>query len=157
MHRSSYALVAALLVAPLAARAQETTPPAAMPSVTLPKELDRVLRDYETAWRARDAAAVSRLFTEDGFVLQNGRAPVRGRSAIAAQYAVGIGGPLRLRALGWAAADTVGYIVGAYGYGEGENVADIGKWTLTLKRRAGGPWMIFSDMDNGSAPPRAPR
>lgn len=30
-----------------------------------------------------------------------------------------------------------------------------GKFTLTLKRVGDGPWLIFSDMDNTSAPPRA--
>ncbi len=46
-----------------------------------------------------------------------------------------------------------GYIVGAYSYGN--NVGDTGKFTLTLKRVDDGPWLIFSDMDNTSAPPRA--
>lgn len=46
-----------------------------------------------------------------------------------------------------------GYIVGAYSYGN--NVGDTGKFTLTLKRAGNGPWLIFSDMDNSNAPPRA--
>jgi len=35
----------------------------------------------------------------------------------------------------------------------------MGKYTLTLRRTPGGPWLIFSDMDNGNQPPRqaAPR
>jgi hypothetical protein len=36
-----------------------------LPSVTLPPELDRVLRDYEKAWQARDAAGLAALFAED--------------------------------------------------------------------------------------------
>lgn len=46
-----------------------------------------------------------------------------------------------------------GYIIGAYRYGSNEG--DTGKFTLTLKRVGDGPWLIFSDMDNTSAPPRA--
>jgi hypothetical protein len=49
--------------------AQQGTAPAGLPSVTLPPELDRVLRDYETAWTAKDAARLAKLFAEDGYVL----------------------------------------------------------------------------------------
>ena len=135
------------------------SPPAPLPSVTLPPALDRVLRDYERAWRSGDATAVAALFAEDGYVLQSGRNPIRGRAAIANAYKGQAGGPLKLRAFAYAASDTTGYILGAYGYGEGDTVADMGKYTVTLRRSRGGPWLLFSDMDNGnqqrrqSAPP----
>ena len=122
--------------------------PAPLPTASLPPELDRVLRDYERAWRAGDAAGLSALFAEDGFVLQGGRAPVRGRDAIRTAYTGQGGAGLRLRALAFSVADTVGYIIGAYGYGE--TSGDQGKFTLTLRRSRGGPWQIFSDMDNAS-------
>ena len=118
-----------------------------LPSVTLPAELERVLRDYEREWSARNPEGLAALFTDDGFVLQPGRAPVRGRAAIAEAYR-GSGGPLALRALAYATADTVGYIIGGYAVGTGE--PDIGKFTLTLRRSPGGPWRIASDMDNGN-------
>jgi len=148
-------MVAGVAPAPLAAQSAPTpvTPPSVTPSVTLPAELDRVLRDYERLWRAGDAAALSRLFAPDGFVLQSGRPPVRGRAAIATAYAGQGGGELRLRALAYATADTVGYIVGAYAYGADD---DVGKFTLTLRRTRGGPWLIFSDMDNASRRPTRP-
>lgn len=60
---------------------------------------------------------------------------------------------LQLRALAYAHADTVGYIIGAYGYGDAPG--DQGKFTLTL-RRVGGRWLIASDMDNGNQPRRPP-
>jgi len=126
------------------------SPPAPLPSVTLPPPLDRVLRDYEHAWRSGDATAVAALFAEDGYVLQSGRNPIRGRAAIANAYKGQAGGPLKLRAFAYAASDTTGYILGAYGYGEGDNVPDMGKYTVTLRRSRGGPWLLFSDMDNGN-------
>lgn len=126
-----------------------------LPSVQLPPALDRVLRDYERAWRARDAAALAALFAEDGFVLQSGRPPIRGRPAIEAVYAGQGGGMLRLRALAYGTQDSVGFIIGGYRYEDGG--ADVGKFTLTLRRTARGPWMIFSDMDNPNQPPRLPR
>ncbi len=125
--------------------------PVELPSVVLSPELDRVLRDYEAAWRRGDAAALAALFTEDGFILQGGRAPVRGRGAIQMAYTGQGGGPLRLRALAAATADTVAYIIGAYGYGD--TPGDQGKFTLTLRRAADGRWLIFSDMDNTNRTP----
>lgn len=121
--------------------------------VSLPPDLDRVLRDYERAWQRRDAAALADLFAEDGFVLANGRPPVRGRAAIRAAYAEA-GGPLSLRALAYATDGSLGHILGAYSLKPGE--ADLGKFTLTLRRRADGRWLIFSDMDNPSQPSRQP-
>jgi hypothetical protein len=148
-----HAMALVCVVAPFeSARAQTPSPSPELPSVTLPTELDRVLRDYERAWRGADATALAALFSVDGFVLQNGRAPVRGRDAIGRAYSGQAGGPLRLRALAYAASDTAGYIIGAYGYGE--TPGDMGKFTLTLRRARGAKWEIFSDMDNGNQPRR---
>ncbi len=134
---------------------QNVTEPAAsaeLPDVTLPTQLGRVLRDYERAWRAGDAAALAALFAEDGFVLQSNRPPIRGRPAIQAAYEGQGGGPLRLRALAFATEDSIGYIIGAYGYDN--TPGDTGKFTLTLHRAPGGTWLIFSDMDNPNASPQ---
>ena len=118
----------------------------------LPPDLDRVIRDYERAWRAGDAKAIASLFTEDGVLLQNYRLPIRGRSAIQAVYEGDQGSPLRLRAIAYAAGDTVGFIVGGYRYGDAPH--DIGKFTITLQRSPGEPWLISSDMDSMNAPPK---
>jgi ketosteroid isomerase-like protein len=120
-----------------------------LPSVELPPALDRVLRDYERAWQARDPNALAALFVEDGFVLSNGRLPVRGRSDSRAAYKDG-GGPLSLRALAYATEGAVGYIVGAYGPRAGEK--DTGKFVLALRRDPEGRWLIAADMDNSSQP-----
>ncbi|MCX2892831.1 nuclear transport factor 2 family protein [Stenotrophomonas lactitubi] len=151
MRRSRLAVIllsGLLMAGPVVA--QESA--ARLADVALPAALDRVLRDYEQAWRTGDAKALAGLFAEDGFILQSNQPPVRGRAAIEAAYAGQGSSPLRLRALAFAAEETTGYIVGAYTYGN--NVGDTGKFTLTLKRVADGPWMIFSDMDNTNAPPR---
>ena len=141
---------ATAVLAPVGAQTPSTAEAPPLASITLPPELDRVLRDYERAWRSGDAGAVAALFAERGYVLQAGRMPVRGRAAVAAAYKGQAGGPLRLRAFGYSAGDTTGYILGAYGYGEGTDVPDMGKFTVTLRRDRGGPWQIFSDMDNGN-------
>lgn len=144
--------VAGMMVATSAgAQGAPPSPPVSVPTVTLPPALDRVLRDYERAWRSGDAAALAALFAEDGFVLQTGRAPIRGRAAITAAYTGQGGSPLVLHALAGSVADTVGYIIGTYDYGTVG--PEQGKFTLTLRRRAGGPWLIFSDMDNSTRRP----
>jgi len=158
--KSSQLLCALLLSAsisiPLGAQVRPDTSGAPqLPSVELPPELARVLTDYEVEWR-RGGAAVAQLFTEDGFVLSGGRPPIRGRAAIAEHYGSGGKGPLSLRALAFAAEGSVGYIIGAYTTERG--AADIGKFTLTLRKRPDGRWMIVSDMDNPNRRPqmRAP-
>ena len=154
MRRTRLAMMfcsALLLASPAIAYDAEGAQP--LPDAALPAPLERVLRDYEQAWRTGDAKALAGLFTEDGIVLQSNQPPVRGRSAIEAAYAGQGSSPLRLRALAYAVEGNTGYIIGAYSYGN--NVEDTGKFTLTLKRVGDGPWMIFSDMDNGNAPPRA--
>jgi ketosteroid isomerase-like protein len=133
--------------------AQQAPPEAqAPPSVTLPDAIDRVLRDYEKAWSARDAEALAVLFTPDGFVLPNGRPPARGRAAIREAYA-GAGGPLALRALDFAVEGDVGWIIGAYA--ESREAPDTGKFILAL-RKGNGKWLIAADIDNSNRRPRPP-
>ena len=133
-----------LLVSVLAALPAEQP---SQSSVTLPPELDRILRDYETAWRNKNAAALAALFAEDGFVLSNGVPPVRGRAQIEKHY-TGEGGALFLRAFAYSTEGSLGYILGGYTQQEGQ--PDMGKFTLTLRKGEDGRWLIFSDMDNGN-------
>ena len=134
--------------------AAQEPPGTALPSVTLPPELDRVLRDYERAWEAKDAAALSGLFTDDGFVLSNGRPPVRGTAAIREAYAGSSGGPLSLRAFSYSVDGTVAYIIGAYSESPGK--PDIGKFILALRKSGKGKWLIAADIDNVNRRPRPP-
>jgi uncharacterized protein (TIGR02246 family) len=118
-----------------------------LPTITLPAPLQRVLTDYETAWRNKDAVALAALFAEDGFVLSSGTPPVRGRAGIEKHYA-GAGGPLALRAIAFGIDGALAWIVGGFARSAGE--PDNGKFTLTLKRDKSGRWLINSDMDNGN-------
>ena len=139
--------VSVLLAGPVGA---QTAPDPSLPTITLPRPLARVLTDYEVAWSHKDAAALAALFAEDGFVLPNGRPPVRGRPAIRKHYE-GKGGPLALRALAFAVKEPVAYIIGGFARQQGE--PDVGKFTLTLSRASDGRWLIMSDMDNGNSRP----
>lgn len=139
-------ILAALVLAPAAGAAQQAAADT-LESMTLPPALDRVLRDYERAWEAGDAAALAALFTADGFVPSR-HGWRRGQSAIREQYS-GAGGPLRLRAHAYAVQDSVGYIIGAYGYDAGPGG---GKFILALRRGADGRWLIAADLDNANRP-----
>ncbi len=145
--RKAMLAISVLFLSGAAAVVQQQAAPAQEPSIKLPPALGRVLTDYEAAWRSRDAAALARLFREDGFVLPSGRLPVRGRTAIE-KYYTGQGGPLALRAIAFAADGGVGYIIGGFAGKEGE--PDSGKFTLTLRKGAGGRWLIMSDMDSSN-------
>jgi ketosteroid isomerase-like protein len=140
-----------LIGSPTSAQAPDVT---AQPSVELPAGLARVLRDYERAWGSKNAPALAALFAEDGYVLPNGGAPVKGRAAIEKHYA-GAGGPLLLRAFAFAADGSAGYIIGGYAHEAG--AADAGKFTLTLRKGPDGRWLIVSDMDSSNRRPSRPQ
>jgi len=127
---------------------QPVPPP--LPAVALPPALDRVLRDYERYWRTGDAVALSELFTTDGFVARRG-GWIRGRAAIRDAYTE-VGSDLRLRPLAYGIADSVGYIVGAYGYGDTASTTDTGRFLLALRQPAGTRWLIAADLDGTNRP-----
>lgn len=128
--------------------AQEQRTYEALPSVQLPESLDRVLRDYETAWAAGDEAALAALFTEDGFV-PTPPGWVRGRAGITRVYE-NSSGPLLLRALAFSVSDSVAYIIGAYNYGDPVGAIDGGKFLLALRKEPSGKWLIAADLDNSN-------
>jgi hypothetical protein len=127
--------------------------PLGLPPVELPAALDRVLRDYERAWKEGDGELLAALFTIDGMTLANESLPVRGRSAIAAGISKP-GGDLQLRAFAWATSDTVGYIIGGFRYPT--TTGPGGKFVLALRRGPDGRWFIAADIDNAASRPRAP-
>jgi ketosteroid isomerase-like protein len=145
------AVAAAALSWPAAVDGQANQQQTAQSTIQLPPELDRVLRDYERAWQAGEEAALVAIFTDDGFVATPS-GWIRGSEAIRRHYESSEG-PLRLRAHAFAAGDSVGYIVGAYGYGDGDNVPDGGKFLLALRRGTDGRWLIAADLDNANRRP----
>lgn len=126
---------------------QAAPDPSAVLEIELPADLDRVLRDYEAAWQARDPDGLAALFAPDGFVLRGGHPPVRGRDGIRVAYATS-GGPLHLIAYAFAVDGDVAWIVG--GYSSGPDSPAGGKYVLALVRGPDGRWLIAADMDNGN-------
>lgn len=134
----------------VAAQSGDSIAEASPPSVELPADLARVLRDYEGHWERGEADLLSRLFVEEGLIVRDGRW-LRGRDAIRRAYE-SASGPLRLRAIAFGAGGDAGYIVGAYGYGDGVAPRDRGLFVLTLRRESSGRWLIVSDVDRPSVP-----
>lgn len=126
----------------------QRTRPEPLPTVDLPPELDRILREYERHWRAGDAEALVALFTEDGFVARRG-GWIRGREGLR-QSLEGTSSHLRLRAVAYEVDDRVGYIIGAYRYGQ--ESADRGMFILTLRQAQAGGWLITADLDGSIRP-----
>ena len=114
-------------------------------AVALPPALDRVLRDYESAWRDGDGGRLAALFTDDGFAVQSGSPLARGRTAIARNI-TGPGGALQLTAYAYSVSDTVGYIVGGYRYPQSTGPG--GRFVLALRMGPDGRWLIAADLDN---------
>ena len=140
-------LSASLALAPLAVGAGQSSDPLGVDPVTLPPALDRVLRDYEAAWEAGDGKTLAALFTEDGFALNNGSMPTRGRDRIAAMLTQP-GGDLQLRAFAYSVSDSVGYIIGGFRYPN--TTGPGGKFLLALRKGRDGRWLIAADMDNNA-------
>jgi ketosteroid isomerase-like protein len=129
-----------------------------LPSVAVPPEVDRLLRDYERAWAANDAGALAALFAPDGFALPSGQPAARGADSIRKAYSHGGGMPTTLRAIDYRASGELAYVVGAYG--PAGQPGDFGKFVLVL-RRVDGRWLIAADIENANQrmgpPPGAPR
>ena len=130
--------------------APSSVPEAVPPAVSLPPALDRVLRDYERAWRDGNGPGLAALFTDDGFAAQSGSPVRQGRAAIA-QGITRPGGALQLTAYAFSVSDTLGYIVGGYRYPQSTGPG--GRFVLALRMGAEGRWLIAADLDNSGPRP----
>jgi pimeloyl-ACP methyl ester carboxylesterase/ketosteroid isomerase-like protein len=133
-------------------QAGQALPDTQMPSaVSLPPAFDRVLRDYEAAWRDGNGPRLAALFTEDGFALQSGSPIRRGRAAIASGLTKPAGA-LQLTAYAYSSSGNVGYIVGGFRYPT--TVGSGGRFVLALRSDRDGRWLIAADLDNSGPPMR---
>ena len=125
-------------------------PPEPLPTVDLPAELARVLRDYERHWQGGRPEALAALFTEEGLVARRG-GWIRGTERLQ-EALTGTSSSLRLRPVAYAMNGDVGHIVGAYGYATEPGVPDRGMFILALRKGHDGRWLIAADLDGSSRP-----
>ena len=115
-------------------------------AVELPPALDRVLRDFEVHWHARDPAAMAELFTDDG-MMRFGDAWRRGRASLRVSLLDAMSGSdLRLWAQQFGMGDSVAYIAGSYGHRTRPDRADIGRLHFSLRKGTDGTWRIAAAM-----------
>ena len=142
-------LVATIFAIALNAPAVAQTPI----TVTVPTEVDQLLKDYEKAWIAKDTGALAKLFTSDGMALPSGQMPAQGEESIRKAYSQSVSTALSLRAVAYGASGDLAYVIGGWGGASGK--PEFGKFVLVL-RRVNGRWLIVADMDNSNMPRRAP-
>lgn len=121
-------------------------------TVYVPIEVDQSLKDYQTAWIAKNTFVLGKLFTDDGMALPSGQMPAQGEESICKAYSQGGGAPLNLRAIAYGTSGDRAYIIG--GWGGALDKPEYGKFVLVL-RRVDGRWLIVADMDNSNMPRRA--
>lgn len=138
-------LLATLFTLALHAPAMAKTPA----TVALPADVERVLKDYEKAWIAKDTEALAKLFTADGTALPSGQMAAQGADNIRRAYGPHAGGALNLRAFAFGSSGDLAYVLG--GWGSATDKPEYGKFVLVL-RRVNGRWMIVADMDNNNRP-----
>jgi ketosteroid isomerase-like protein len=156
-HLAGLVIALTVVIAGAQARAQTPQPPpdrggdTQVPSaISLPPAFDRVLRDYEAAWRDGDGPRLAALFTEDGFAVQSGSPIRRGRAEISAGLTKP-GGTLQLTAYAYSSSGNVGYIVGGFRYPM--TVGPGGRFVLALRSDPDGRWLIAADLDNSGPRP----
>lgn len=142
MHKAVLIFALALLVVPATALAQHDDHGKAALKEMTPR--------WQAAYNAGDAAGVAALYTKDGVLLPPNSAPVDGREAIEAFWAValedGATGELTTKGM----------------YGMGEAAAEVGMWVITgadgshvdhgsymlIYKQVDGEWQIASDIWN---------
>jgi uncharacterized protein (TIGR02246 family) len=113
-----------------------------LPSVELPSDVDRVIRDWERVTKSADAPAFAALFTEDGLMSQP-TGWIRGREAIRSAAADFGPADLRVRAHQVAVEDSVATVTGSLSDVSSSTPRDVARVTFTLRRR-NGSWLIAS-------------
>jgi ketosteroid isomerase-like protein len=116
--------------------------------------LDKLAREFESAFNAKDAKKIAALYAEDAVVMPPNRPMVKGRAAIAADIQRDwSGGVTNLKLMPFDSA-----IIGDRGYEAGTSTVSIngkpmsGKYVVIYKR-VGNDWLIAYDSFSGDQPP----
>ena len=125
-------------------------------TVELPQDLAGLVRERDKAWD--DTAALARLFTEDGVLLntqdEDQTSWIKGREAIAKELAIYFDGPYRITPVAYKVEGQTGYVAGYYTRGEGEDERHFGHVLLSLSKGGDGRWLIEAEAPAFPGPPR---
>ena len=125
-----------------------------LPVVTLPADVDRVLRAFEHGWQSLDKSEIASIFTEDG-MLQWADDWARGRRSIRIALLGKVGG-LRLRAQMFETHDSSGVVAGAYGFYRDTTWVDQGRYVFSLRKARSAEWQIAVAFLSNTTPPVPP-
>lgn len=112
------------------------------------RSVEAVLRAYEAAYNARDAAALARVHAADGGYYMACGEPVVGRDALERFWATSQGRGLVLELERFEAEGAVGWAVGRWTTGVQEERRSSGRFVLALRRTAAGAFEIVVDLNN---------
>jgi predicted TIM-barrel fold metal-dependent hydrolase len=121
-----------------------------IPVVSLPKDVEVLLTEFERHWRTRNAAGVAALFTPDG-VMQVGRDWRLSPRGIQISL-LGRGGSIRMSAQAFAADDALGYVAGSLRGDREEPPGDAGRFMFAIRRSTNGAWRIAAATLNSLDP-----
>ncbi len=116
-----------------------------LPTIELPQELERLLREREKGWN--DKTALARLFTEDSMVLDTHESRwVRGRDGVTEYLAGAFAKPHRVTPVGYAIKGTAAHIAGYFTRPlEDGSTRYFGHVLLSLQKGADNVWRIAAE------------
>ncbi len=110
--------------------------------------VEAVLRAYESAYNAHDAAALARVHaTDGGYYVADGE-PIVGREALERFWSRSSGSGLALTLERFESSGDVGWAVGRWSTSKGTESTGIGRFVLALRRNAAGAFEIVVDLNN---------
>jgi predicted TIM-barrel fold metal-dependent hydrolase len=130
------------LLSPASARLVNDPP---LPTIELPEDLARLLREREKGWN--DKSALAPLFTEDSLVFDRRESRwIRGRDAVAEYLAGNFAKPHRVTPVAYAVEGSAGYIAGYFTRPlEDGSIRYFGQVLLSLQKGADGMWRIAAE------------
>ncbi len=112
-------------------------------------EVDDVLRRYERAYNANDAAALAAVYTEDGLFTAPDGTTVRGRTALAEHWATQMGSGLVLQLESFETDSRAGFAAGTWQLDGDPAQRDApkhrGRFVVGLRRGPDGTWRMSFD------------
>ena len=116
------------------------------------EEVAAVLERYEQAYNRRDAAALARVYTEDGLFVPPSGEIVRGREALEAYWSRGLSRTLELELLDFEARGGIGWASGTWRFPAAEGAPERGgRFVVGLRRDRDGVWRVSVDTYNQPA------
>ena len=123
--------------------------------------IERITKDWSTAWHAGDWAGVVALYTDDAVLMPENQPAVIGKEAIRSLYRsvfneftfTGSGATQEVEVAGdWGFFRST-YTMVATPKAGGEPIEDVGKWLVIVRRQPDGSWKIARLIANSDQPP----